>query len=149
MICNYGFQNLSDEKLKHNVEPAELEELQQLFDAVAWTRSSGSSSPSIVLRPVGSVPGAPSPRGGAGEEGEEAGSLVIQEMAEEGALEFFRGLAEEFNVRDARKLYRSRAGNHPERRDLTAARARAALRTDVRAAGACAKASQPGQERGG
>ena len=40
VICNYGFQNLSDEKLKHNVEPAELEELQQLFDAVApkWYR---------------------------------------------------------------------------------------------------------------
>ena len=32
VIVNYGFQNLSDEKLKHEVEPAELEELQQLFD---------------------------------------------------------------------------------------------------------------------
>ena len=56
---------------------------------------------------------------------------MIQEMAEEGALEFFRGLAEEFNVRDARKLYQIARRDHPERRDLTAARARAALRTDV------------------
>ena len=52
-------------------------------------------------------------------------------MAEEGALEFFRGLAEEFNVRDPRKLYQIARRDHPERRDLTAARARAALRTDV------------------
>ena len=45
VICNYGFQNLSDEKLKHNVEPAELEELQQLFDAVApkWYRRTEGS----------------------------------------------------------------------------------------------------------
>ena len=40
VICNYGFQNLSDKKLKHNVEPAGLEKLQQLFDSVApkWYR---------------------------------------------------------------------------------------------------------------
>ena len=56
---------------------------------------------------------------------------MTKEMAEEGALEFFRGLAEEFNVRDARKLYQIARRDHPERRDLTAARARAALRTDV------------------
>ena len=54
-----------------------------------------------------------------------------KEMAEEGALEFFRELAAEFNVRDPRKLYQIARRDHPERRDLTAARARAALRTDV------------------
>ena len=45
VVCNYGFQNLSDEKLKHNVEPAGLEELQQLFDSVApkwYSRTQGS-----------------------------------------------------------------------------------------------------------
>ena len=52
-------------------------------------------------------------------------------MAEEGALEFFRELAAEFNARDPRKLYQIARRDHPERRDLTAARARAALRTDV------------------
>ena len=45
VIVNYGFQNLSDEKLKHSVEPAGLEELQQLFDAVApkWYRRTEGS----------------------------------------------------------------------------------------------------------
>ena len=52
-------------------------------------------------------------------------------MAEEGALEFFRELAAEFNARDPRKLYQIARRDHPERRDLTAARARAALCTDV------------------
>ena len=45
VIVNYGFQNLSDEKLKHSVESAGLEELQQLFDAVApkwYQRTEGS-----------------------------------------------------------------------------------------------------------
>ena len=52
-------------------------------------------------------------------------------MAEEGALEFFRELAAEFNVRDPRKLHQIARRDHPERRDLTAARARTALRSDV------------------
>ena len=45
VIVNYGFQNLSDEKLKHSVEPAGLEELQELFDAVApkWYRRTQGS----------------------------------------------------------------------------------------------------------
>eukprot|EP00439_Symbiodinium_sp_Y106_P015716 s1140_g2.t1 len=134
VICNYGFQNLSDEKLKHNVEPAELEELQQLFDAVAWTRRSGSSSPSITTAcaaSCGECARGSKPawrrwrrrgRGGVARDKGNGGG---------GALEFFRGLAEEFNVRDARKLYQIARRDHPERRDLTAARARAALRTDV------------------
>ena len=134
VICNYGFQNLSDEKLKHNVEPAELEELQQLFDAVAWTRRSGSSSPSITTAcaaSCGECARGSKPawrrwrrrgRGGVAPDKGNGGG---------GALEFFRGLAEEFNVRDARKLYQIARRDHPERRDLTAARARAALRTDV------------------
>ena len=52
-------------------------------------------------------------------------------MAEEAALGFFRELAAEYNVRDPRKLHQIARRDHPERRDLTAARARAALRTDV------------------
>ena len=45
VIVNYGFQNLSDEKLKHSVEPAGLEELQQVFDTVApkWYRRTEGS----------------------------------------------------------------------------------------------------------
>ena len=45
VIVNFGFQNLSDEKLKHSVEPAGLEELQELFDAVApkWYRRTDGS----------------------------------------------------------------------------------------------------------
>ena len=31
VTVNYGFQNLSNKKLKHSVEPAGLEELQQVF----------------------------------------------------------------------------------------------------------------------
>ena len=40
VIVNYGFQNLSDRKLKKDVEPAGLEELQEVFDAVTpqWYR---------------------------------------------------------------------------------------------------------------
>ena len=52
-------------------------------------------------------------------------------MAEEAALQFFRGLAEEYNARDPRKLHQLARRDHPERRDLTAARARQALRGDV------------------
>ena len=113
VICNYGFQNLSDEKLKHSVEPAGLEELQQVFDTVApkwYRRTEGSQKRTLgfianevretgpvgqalcgklvdegardarlqphVLRFVGCLPGAPGPRAGAGEEGQEAGPLV-------------------------------------------------------------------------
>ena len=40
VIVNFGFQNLSDPKLKKDVEPAGLEELQEVFDAVTrqWYR---------------------------------------------------------------------------------------------------------------
>ena len=52
-------------------------------------------------------------------------------MAEDGAIALFRDLAERFNVRDPRKLHQIARRDHPERRDLTAARGRVALQGDV------------------
>ena len=110
-IVNYEFQNLSDRKLKTNVEPATFEELQEVFDAVmpqwyqrtegnqkrtlgfiaqhvqgaAWAdrgrRVGGPGDARLLqagLRPVGRLQGVAGVRGGPGEEGQEAGPLVIE-----------------------------------------------------------------------
>ena len=52
-------------------------------------------------------------------------------MAEDDAMELLGRLARDFNVRDPRKLYQIARREFPERRDLTSARAQAALRSDV------------------
>ena len=52
-------------------------------------------------------------------------------MAEDGAMELLGRLARDFNVRDPRKLYQIARREFPDRRDLTTARAQAALRSDV------------------
>ena len=46
-------------------------------------------------------------------------------------MELLGRLAREFNVRDPRKLFQIARREFPERRDLTSARAQAALRSDV------------------
>ena len=46
-------------------------------------------------------------------------------------MELLGRLARDFNVRDPRKLYQIARREFPERRDLTSARAQAALRSDV------------------
>ena len=52
-------------------------------------------------------------------------------MAEAEAIGLFQQLARDFNVRDPRKLYQIARREFPERRDLTSARAAAALRSNV------------------
>ena len=52
-------------------------------------------------------------------------------MAEDGAMELLGRLARDFNVRDPRKLFQIGRREFPDRRDLTSARAQAALRSDV------------------
>ena len=52
-------------------------------------------------------------------------------MAEYGAMELLGRLARDFNVRDPRKLFQIARREFPDRRDLTSARAQAALRSDV------------------
>ena len=52
-------------------------------------------------------------------------------MAEQEAIGLLEQLARDFNVRDPRKLFQIARREFPERRDLTSARAAAALRSDV------------------
>ena len=52
-------------------------------------------------------------------------------MAEEEAVGLLQQLARDFNVRDSRKLFQIARREFPDRRDLTSARAAAALRSDV------------------
>ena len=52
-------------------------------------------------------------------------------MAEQEAIGLLEQLARDFNVRDPRKLQQIARREFPDRRDLTAERARAALRSDV------------------
>ena len=52
-------------------------------------------------------------------------------MAEQEAIGLLEQLARDFNVRDARKLQQIARQEFPDRRDLTAERARTALRSDV------------------
>ncbi|CAE7943304.1 unnamed protein product, partial [Symbiodinium necroappetens] len=56
---------------------------------------------------------------------------LLLKMAEDNAMELLGQLARDFNVRDSRKLYQIARREFPERRDLTTARAQAALRGDV------------------
>ena len=53
------------------------------------------------------------------------------EMAEQEAIGLLEQLARDFNVRDPRKLFQIARREFPDRRDLTSARAAAALRGDV------------------
>ena len=62
-------------------------------------------------------------------------------MAEQEAIGLLEQLARDFNVRDPRKLFQIARREFPDRRDLTSARAAAALRGDV--------AEESGEERGG
>ena len=79
VIVNYGFQNLSDRKLKTDVEPATLEELQEVFDTVMpqwYRRTEGNQK-----RTLGFIAGrAGDGRCGQGavraDNGEERGDLV-------------------------------------------------------------------------
>ena len=52
-------------------------------------------------------------------------------MAEQEAIGLLQQLARDFNVRDPRKLFQIARREFPDRRDLTSARAAAALRSDV------------------
>ena len=52
-------------------------------------------------------------------------------MAEQEAIGLLEQLARDFNVRDPRKLQQIARREFPDRRDLTSARAQAALRSDV------------------
>ena len=52
-------------------------------------------------------------------------------MAEQEAIGLLEQLARHFNVRDPRKLFQIARREFPDRRDLTSARAAAALRGDV------------------
>ena len=52
-------------------------------------------------------------------------------MAEQEAIGLLEQLARDFNVRDPRKLFQIARREFPDRRDLTSARAAAALRGDV------------------
>ena len=52
-------------------------------------------------------------------------------MAEQEAIGLLQQLARDFNVRDPRKLQQIARREFPDRRDLTTARAQAALRSDV------------------
>ena len=52
-------------------------------------------------------------------------------MAEQEAIGLLEQLARDFNVRDPRKLFQIAPREFPDRRDLTSARAAAALRGDV------------------
>ena len=69
--------------------------------------------------------------GGEAREEEEPQGRLGLEMAEDDAMELLGRLARDFNVRDPRKLYQIARREFPERRDLTSARAQAALRSDV------------------
>ena len=51
--------------------------------------------------------------------------------SDEAALQLLRQLANDFNVRDARKLHQLARREFPDRPDLTQSRARVALREDV------------------
>ena len=86
VIVNYGFQNLSDEKLKHEVEPAELEELQQLFDAVApkWYRRTDGGQ----KRTLGFIANEVRDTGAAGQA--LCGKLVDEELGELVTLDYNR-----------------------------------------------------------
>ncbi|CAE7943756.1 unnamed protein product, partial [Symbiodinium necroappetens] len=55
----------------------------------------------------------------------------VEEMAEEEAIGLFQQLARDFNVRDPPEALPNRPAEFPGRRDLTSARAAAALRSDV------------------
>ena len=86
VIVNYGFQNLSDEKLKHSVEPAGLEELQELFDAVApkwYRRTQGSQK-----RTLGFIANEVQETGPVGQA--LCGKLVDEELGELTTLDYNR-----------------------------------------------------------
>ena len=58
-------------------------------------------------------------------------SEAVLKMAEQEAIGLLEQLARDFNVRDPRKLFQIARREFPDRRDLTSARAAAALRGDV------------------
>ena len=58
-------------------------------------------------------------------------ALCALKMAEQEAIGLLEQLARDFNVRDPRKLFQIARREFPDRRDLTSARAAAALRGDV------------------
>ena len=67
------------------------------------------------------------------------------EMAEQEAIGLLEQLARDFNVRDPRKLFQIARREFPDRRDLTSARAAAALRGDVARQILDAQAKEPGE----
>ena len=85
-IANFGFQNLSDEKLKHDVESAGLEELQQVFDAVVpkwYRRTQGSQK-----RTLGFIANEVRETGAVGQS--LCGKLVDEELGELVTLDYNR-----------------------------------------------------------
>ena len=93
-------------------------------------RTGGAAStglPKAFGSPVGRGEG---PAKAGGQVGEEAGKIEL-EMAEQEAIGLLEQLARDFNVRDPRKLFQIAGREFPDRRDLTSARAAAALRGDV------------------
>ena len=95
-------------------------------------RADGPRLPEALRGPLGHRQEAAEAGGEAREEEGPQGRLgVALEMAEDDAMELLGRLARDFNVRDPRKLYQIARREFPERRDLTSARAQAALRSDV------------------
>ena len=109
VVCNTSFTNLPDSRVKTEMAEADLGELQQLFDSAGtkWknltlTARWSDGHPTTRTSPAccGGAPGLP---GQAGRGGSLAGPARAEEQVN---MEALRDLADDFNVRDPRMLYR-------------------------------------------
>ena len=131
VIFGYGFVNLSDRSLKENVRAIPEEELQQTFDAVEpqlYDRiGAGKDQIGFVAQDVQA-----SGKLGAtmcktkNLDGRELMALDYQKLSV-----VLWGIVKKLQKRVEKLENKKTAGEFPERRDLTSARAQAALRSDV------------------
>ena len=148
VIFGYGHLNASDRRLKENIRRVPDQHLQRLFDAVEpqyYDRIGGGKDQlGFIAQDVQAA-------GKLGETlcktmsgPEELLALdyqklsvvlwgVVKGLQKRGdkAIGLLEQLARDFNVRDPRKLFQIARREFPDRRDLTSARAAAALRSDV------------------
>ncbi|CAE7317175.1 unnamed protein product [Symbiodinium microadriaticum] len=140
VTVSYGFNNLSDARIKKNIREADLEALQAVFDAAQpklYDRSDAEMRDCLgFLAQDFQGSGV---TGTTKREGQELLTLdycrltamLWGVMAEQAALELLRQLAQDFSVRDPRKLYQIAKREFPERPGVTQALARRALQKNV------------------
>ena len=128
VVCNTSFTDLSNSRVKTEIAEADVAELLQLFDSVEakqYKRPDMNGDLRLLSphqRALGGAQGLPGPAG-------RVGSLAGPAGAEEQVnMEVLRDLADDFNVRDPRKLFQL-----ARQRDLDVTQAMAfeALKADV------------------